>query len=143
MHEMKLAKYLGVHVSRLLASEPFSGWPLRRSLEDDLPEKEVWYEFEDHGVQVICDEDESIRTIFLHAGVDESLSEISFALRRKEVLARFGAPSKSGAATRHPVLSESGAWDRFILGTMTIHVQYRVDSDEIDMITLMRPDAVP
>jgi hypothetical protein len=140
---MKLAKYLGVHVSTLLASEPFSGWPVKRSLEGDLPKKEVWYEFDEDGVEVICDEDESIRTIFLHARVDESLSEISFSLSRTEVLDRFGPASKSGAATRHPVLGESGAWDRFNLGTMTIHFQYRVDFDEIELVTLMRPDAAP
>ena len=140
---MKLAKFLGVHSSKLLTSEPFSRWPVRRSVDDDLPRKEVRYEFDDHGVEMICDKDESIRTIFLHAGVDESLVDLPFTLRRWEVLDRFGPPSKSGAATRHPVLGQSGAWDRFTLGTMTIHFQYRVDSDEIDLVTVMRHDVVP
>jgi phage tail tube protein FII len=105
--------------------------------------KEVWYAFGARGVDVICDEDESVRTIFLRAGVDELLSETSFSLTREEVLALFGSPSKSGAATRHVVLGDSGAWDRFDLETATIHFQYRLDSGGIEMITLMRPDAVP
>jgi len=140
---MKMADYLGVHASKLLASEPFCGWAVTRSVERDLPRTEVWYEFDGHGVEVICDEDESIRTIFFHAGVHQWLSDLPFALRRKDIISRFGPPSKSGAATRHPVLGESGPWDRFILGNGTVHFLYRVDSDQIDRITLMRQDAIP
>jgi hypothetical protein len=140
---MKLAEYLGVRASKLLTSQPFCRWSVKRSMESDLPEKEVYYEFEDHGVDVICDEDERVRTIFLHAGVDESLSSIPFTSHRKEVLELLGPPSKSGVASRSPVLGESGPWDRFSLGGMAIHVQYRVDSDEIELITLMRADVVP
>ena len=140
---MSLADYLGAHVNELLAMPPFSGWDATRSTEEDLPKKEVWYEFEGHGVEVICDEAERIRTIFLHRGDGESLAEIPFSISRREVLERFGAPAKSGAPVRIPVLGDRGAWDRFTLPTASIHVQYRIDRDEIDMITLMRPDAVP
>jgi hypothetical protein len=140
---MKLASHLGAHSSRLLSIEPFSQWSVSRSVENDLPKREVWYEFGGRGVEVICDEDELIRTIFLHAGVDASLSEIPFGSTRHEVLERFGPPSKSGPATRHPVLGDSGAWDRFPSGTTTVHIQYRLDANEIDLITLMHPDAVP
>ena len=140
---MKLTEYLGEPSSRLLATQPFSDWAVTRSTEHDLPQPEVWYEFDARGVELICDEDERIRTIFVHAGADESLSGIPFKLRRKDVLERFGSPSKSGVATRHPVLGDSGAWDRFNLGVLTVHIQYRLDADAIDMITFMRPDAVP
>ncbi len=140
---MKLTNYLGAPVSTLLASEPFSKWLVRRSIESDLPRKEVWYEFDGRGVEVICDEDETIRTIFLHTGVDQSLSDIPLTLTRQEVLERFGCPSASGPPMRHPVLGESGAWDRFSSAASTIHIQYRVGVDAIDMITLLRPDAVP
>jgi len=141
---MKLADYLGAHVSDLLAIPPFSGWEVTRSVEEDLPEKEVRYEFEGHGVDVICDATEHIRTIFLRSGDGEALSDIPFALSRKEVLKRLGSPSKSGAAVRLPVLGDKGAWDRFAtLPAGSVHVQYRLDRDEIDMVTLMRRDAEP
>lgn len=142
-YSMKLGDYLGLHVSKLLSAEPFVLWSVRRSIEKDLPKREVWYEFDGHGVEVICDEDDNIRTIFLHSGVDDALWVIPFKLRRGEVVERFGAPSKSGVELRHPILGESGAWDRFIIGNLTIHVQYRLGSESIEMITLMRPDAVP
>ena len=140
---MRLAAYLGAHVSDLLGIPPFSGWEVTRSTEADLPKIEVWYEFKGHGVEVICDEDERIRTIFLHRGDGEALSEVAFSLSRREVLERYGSPSKSGAPVQFPGLSDRGAWDRFTLPTASIHFQYLLDRDEIDMITLMRHDAVP
>jgi len=127
----------------LLQSEPFTAWTVTRSVEDDLPVIEIRYVFTDHGVELVCDEDERIRTIFVHSGADEALSGIPFTTGRREVLKRFGTPSKSGAPTHHPKLGKSGAWDRFAHPSMMIHVQYRPDSDSIAMITLMRPDAVP
>ena len=53
---MRLANYLGALVSDLLAIPPFSGWKVSRSVDEDVPRKTVWYEFEGHGVEVICDE---------------------------------------------------------------------------------------
>jgi hypothetical protein len=140
---MSLADYLGAHVNELLAMPPFSGWDATRSTEEDLPEKEISYEFEGHGVEVVCDEAERIRTIFLHRGDGEALSGIPFSISRREALERFGVPSKSGAPSWIPALGDYGAWDRFTLPTASIHVEYRIDCDEIDMITLMRPDTVP
>lgn len=140
---MDLARYLGAHVNELLAMAPFSGWEATRSTEEDLPEREVWYEFEGRGVEVICDEAERIRTIFLGRGEGEALSGIAFSVGRGDIVKRYGPATKSGGPVRIPALGDRGAWDRFTLPMATIHVQYRLDRDEIDMITLMRPDAVP
>jgi hypothetical protein len=132
-----LAAYLGSHVSALLAIPPFSGWRATRSDDEDLPEREVRYEFGGHGVELLCDGAERIRTIFLHCGDGEALSEVAFSVSRREVLERFGVPSKSGAPVRLPVLGSKGAWDRFAIPAGSIHFQYRLDRDEIEMITLM------
>ena len=140
---MKLANYLGELSSKLLQSEPFSKWTVTKSVSTDLPRVEVRYVFRHHGIEMICDEDERIRTIFVHGGADETLAEIPFDMDRHQVLERFGTPSNSGDPTDHPILGKSGAWDRFAGPSMTLHVQYRVDCDSIAMITLMRPDAVP
>lgn len=51
--------------------------------------------------------------------------------------------SRTGPAVRLPVLGDRGAWDRFSRDDASIHVQYRLDRDAIDMITLMRLDTVP
>ncbi len=141
--EMKLPDYLGVHVSRLLEKAPFTGWKVKRSVVKGLPAKEVHYVFAKNRVELICGEDERIQTIFLHAGADEGLSGIPFALGRQAVLQRFGPPSKSGAPYQDPFLGANGGWDRFTSPSMTLHIKYRVASDAIDTITLMRPDVVP
>jgi len=137
-----LTALLGANIGEMLAVPPFSQWEVTRSTEEESPEKRVWYEFNGRGVEVICDASDRIRTIFLHRGHGASLSEIPFSLSRRGVLARYGAPSKSGDA-RKSVLGERGAWDRFESPSYCVHFQYRADRDEIDMITLMRPDAVP
>jgi hypothetical protein len=144
MDTMRLTDYLGAPVSALLTNQPFSGWEVERSTEEDLPQTEIRYEFETHGVELICDEAERIRTIFLHRGGDgEALSEVAFSLSRRDVLDRYGSPSESGAAGRIPGLGDHGAWDLFTLPTASLHVQYLLDRDEIGMITLMCHDAVP
>jgi hypothetical protein len=141
--QMLTADYLGSPISKLLATPPFSGWNVARSIEENLPEKEIWYEFEGHGVEVICDGAERIRTIFLHRGDGEALADVAFSLSRRQVCEHYGSPTKSGAAGRIPSLGEYGPWDRFTVPSGVIHVQYRLESDDIDMITLMRSDAVP
>jgi hypothetical protein len=47
---MDVGNYLGRPVSELLAATPFNQWVVARSTEEVLPRKEVWYEFEGHGV---------------------------------------------------------------------------------------------
>ncbi len=140
-----LATYLGSHIEDLLSVPPFSEWMVVRSIEEfqQETEAEIWYEFDGHGVEVVCDETERIRTIFLHRGDGEALFEMAFSSRRQNIVAQYGCPSKSGAAARIPGLGDHGAWDRFSLPTGSLHVQYRPGGDDIEMITLMRSDAVP
>lgn len=140
---MNLFEHLGTHVSGLLSLQPFSNWDFARTKEEDLPETEVYYEFEGHGVDVVCDASERIRTIFLKGGDGEALFGVPFSLKRNDVLDRYGSPSQSGLAVRHPVLGDSGAWDRFTLDAGVLHVQYKFGQDKIEMITLMTADAAP
>jgi hypothetical protein len=132
-----LRDYLGGHVNKLLAILPFSEWDVKRATEEELPKKEVWYEFEGHGVEVICDEAERILTIFVHRGDAQGLSEIPFWLNRHGVRGACGPPDMSGAASHHPIIGDRGEWDRFVLGGVTVHVEYQVGVDAIEMVTLM------
>ena len=116
-----LANYLGVDIEELLKIPPFLGWKVTRSVEQD-PKTEVWYEFEAHGVEVICDGADRIQTIFLHRGDGEALAGVPFALSRQDVLERFGVPARSGGAVRIPVLGDRGAWDRFTLPAGSLHI---------------------
>lgn len=138
----RLTKYLGLAVGELLKTEPFSTWGVVRSVQNE-PEEEIWYEFDGRGVEVTCDGMDRIQAVFLHRGEGEALAGIPFSMRRQEVLQRLGTPVKSGAAVQLPGIGDRGAWDRFTSPDGVLHIQYRVDCDEIDMVTLMRHDAVP
>lgn len=143
---MKIAKYLGRKVSCLLEAEPFKNWPVERRVDDDCDPPVVGYTFRNCGLQLNCDrEDESVTCLFLEAEeyAGTLLSEVSFDLSRKEVLAQLGVPSESGSPHSDPILGDYGPWDLFSGPEYTIHVEYRVDSDRIRMITLMRNDVVP
>lgn len=143
MKQFRLSAYIGADIGELLRLHPFSEWEVLKSIDDAPPKRELWYEFEGHGVDVICDEGGRIRTIFLHRGGGEDLSEVPFSLSRQEVLELFGAPVSSGGPVRTSVLGNSGAWDRFSQAGIVVHFQYRLDSDAIEMITLMSQEAVP
>ena len=139
---MRVVDYLGRVIGDLLKDQPFSEWQVVRTVEND-PKPEVWYEFEGHRVEVICDGFDRIQTIFLHRGDGEDLIDLTFVLGRKQVLERLGMPAKSGGAVRIPGIGDRGAWDRFTLPEGALHVQYAVERDAIDMITLIRADVVP
>lgn len=140
---IRTAAYLARHVREILSSEPFSGWHVVRSVENE-PKLEIWYEFDGRGVEVICDEFERVKTVFLHRGGDgERLVDAAFGMSRSQVLGCFGKPANSGGALRIPGIGDRGAWDRFALSNAVLHVQYGSVRDEVALVTLMRPDAVP
>jgi hypothetical protein len=144
---MNLENYLGNHVSRILEVLPFKNWRVDRSLEEDLAEPIIQYVFTDHGLELRCDKEEKILSIFLDAdavdGYSASIVEIPFSNSRKEVLVRFGIPSKSGAGMVDPILGAYGAWDRFTLPNHTLHIEYRATSDCIKRITFMVNEITP
>lgn len=138
--------YLGQNISKLLEAEPFIGWTCERSVTDeDVLDPGYDYIFDKHGLEISCDLNDYIRTIFLHAnsygGADISLTEVPFSFRRHEVLEYFQmSPEKSGDGFVDPILGEFGGHDRFRLPKGVVHVQYKAGKDEIEQITLMRAD---
>lgn len=142
-----LASYLGKPAPIMLADPPFVNWAVDRSMDGDLEEPLVDYVFPQNGMDLSCDGDERIRTIFLYADqlrcFDGSLIEISPSSTRLDILERFGPPSRNGVGFKDPILGEYGSWDRFTFADYTFHAEYRVGSNRIKMITLMRPDMVP
>ena len=143
---MKMSEFLGKPVSSLLEAEPFKSWPVERWVDDDADPPEVGYIFEGCGLQLSCDrEPELVHSIFVeaeeHAGL--VLSDVPFNQSREQVLARFGPPSRSGERVTDPILGKFGPWGRFRRPEYSVHVQYKLESDTISMITLMRNDVAP
>ena len=142
-----VAGFLGELAVMMLSSPPFRDWTFVRTVEDDPDDPVVHYECEDHAVDLSCDGDEMIRSIFLHSDrhrvADGCLCEVRFDWGRQEVRDHMGVPSKSGEGFVDPVLGEYGGWDLFPRPGYAIHVEYRSGRDEVRMITLMRDDVVP
>lgn len=142
-----LASYLGKPVSVLLSDPPFNDWAYEKSIDTDLEEPIIDYVFPQNGLDLLCDEDFKVSTIFLYSDEDrrfnEDILDIPFSLTRQQVIEKLGSPIKSGEGVNDPILGKYGAWDRFQKSEYSIHVEYRVDSDLIKKITLMRADVVP
>lgn len=143
----RISDYLDFQASIMLKDEPFKNWAVERSLEEDLDPPIVHYVFPRRGLELRCDDDEKISVIFLrsHEGdvFGDTLIEPSFSWTRQQVLEHFGCPSKSGDKSSHPILGDSGAWDRFAMPGYTIRCEYKMDSAGIQKITFMRNDVVP
>jgi hypothetical protein len=131
----------------MLGNTPYNSWPFEKSFEDDLQEPIIHYVFPQHGLELRCDRDDRISTIFLYSdkfsGFDERLLDVPFSSTRQQVKEHFGPPSKSGGQINDPILGVYGAWDRFTRAGYTIHVEYQADADRVKMITLIRADMVP
>ena len=142
-----LANYLGREASNLLGDTPFRNWTFEKSFETDLEKLRIDYVFAQDGFDIVCDEEDKVDTIFLYSDQSrcfkEGVQDLPFTSSRQEVIARLGSPSKSGDRRSHPILGERGAWDRFARSGYVIHVEYRLDADFINKITLMRADVVP
>ena len=62
---------------------------------------------------------------------------------RRDVLARFGAPERSGEATTVTGLGPQGAWDRFAVGGLRVHFQYTVAGELVRRVSVMAADVAP
>jgi hypothetical protein len=70
-------------------------------------------------------------------------SGIRFDMSRAQVRAILGSPSASRERRHIEYQGEYPAWDRFGLGGAHMHLEYVQDLRSIQLITLMKPSAVP
>ncbi len=141
-----LASYLDRNASDLLAELPFRNWTVKRAVDTDLEKLRIDYVFTHNGMSFICDEEDNVSCIFFFSDESrcftEGIQDLPFAFSRREVLARFGSPEKSGGIS-NGILGAFGPWDRFARGNYSIHVHFHLEVDSIKKITLMRADIVP
>ena len=142
-----LSAYLGKDASVLLSVAPFTHWKFTKTLETDTPKPLIDYVFTEEGMDFVCDETGRICSNFLYADQArcfvEGIADLPFTSKRHEVIGRLGAPSKSGARISDSILGDYGPWDRFMRPGYVIHVEYRLDRDIINKVTLMRTECAP
>jgi hypothetical protein len=103
------------------------------------------------GLSFIVGGDGRVRTVHLHAeghegyvGFAGELPEgIRFDMSRAEVRSILGSPGASGEPRAVDFYGEAPAWDRFVLETAQVHVEYGPDQNSIQLVTLMLRDVVP
>jgi hypothetical protein len=144
---MTLTEYLGQPISAILSTTPFSTWAMEREVSDDSDECIVRYLFPDHSMEVRCDQNDRVLTIFLDAEhksfADDRLCEVGREWTRAQVLTHFGRPDKSGPRVSHSVLGSYGEWDRFAFHGYAIHIEYALMGPGVRRITMMASSVVP
>ena len=93
-----------------------------------------------------------VTTVFVYAEPDEGFAAFPGPLlhtglpadaTRAEVRARLGPPERSGEETTVAGLGRQGAWDRFVLGAVRVHVQYAAGADRVRLVSLMAAAVAP
>jgi hypothetical protein len=139
--------YLNLPASFMLTELPYSAWHVEKSFENALGQPIIHYLFPVNGLELRCDSEDKVNTIFLYSnelgGFDDRCNELSFSLSRQQVLDRLGTPSKSGDGIKDPILGEYGPWDRFSIAEYSIHIEYSAGVDRIKKITLMHANVTP
>lgn len=147
---MKLEDYIGKKSSALLSALPFKGWHVERKINNDEElhenlETTIVYSFPESSLEVQCDKSNIIQTIFINKESYDGYAflDFSFSSTRKQLLDRLGPKQKSGDKLEHEILGKFGPWDRFERGDYMIHVQYKWETDEVAMVTIMNKNIVP
>ncbi len=117
----------------------------------ELIEDRFYMEMPNSGIAFIATLDGRVMTIQLHAEGYEGYKtflellpdEISFSDDRRRIHARLGQPSVSGGGTVIQFFGKAPRWDRYDRDSYALHIQYTDLEESINLISLMRPDAIP
>lgn len=71
-----------------------------------------------------------------HAFKENLLYGIEFSLSKNNIREMFGIPNRSGGGHRNLYLGQMPSWDRYLFDFFSLHIQYSIGYNSIDMITL-------
>jgi len=110
--------------------------------------KEYYYCFTQAGIELICDRQDRITTVFIYAGdehhgryIGNLPRNLRFSDSRAEVSQKLGMPSMSGGGTKR-MIGKVPIWDKYYLPTYALHVEYGTNGT-ITQITLMTLGSEP
>jgi hypothetical protein len=103
------------------------------------------------GLSLVAFADGRVSAIQLYADGYQSHDQFSgvmpfnftFKTSREQVRDKLGTPTVSGGGTASLLYGKAPAWDRYDTSAFSLHIQYSEDTKQIQMITIMLPDAVP
>jgi len=108
-------------------------------------EKQYHYSFTQAGIELICDPQDRITTVFIFAGDDhhgrymgDLPRKLRFSDSRAEISQKLGMPSMSGGGTKDTMLGKIPIWDKYYFPTYSLHVEYGTNGT-VNQITLSTP----
>lgn len=144
---MNITSFLGRDINELLSSSPFNNWQYELSKEDDLLESIAYYVFTQDGLEIQCDPNNIIKTIFLYSkeygGYELSGMSFTFDMTRDQIRGTFGIPERAGEESNDDILGFHGCWDRYKLSGYYIHFSFVKGACGIDQVTLISGEDAP
>jgi hypothetical protein len=118
--------------------------------EDDLGESGVLV-FKKVGLQVSFDKERKVNNVHAFSqgvqGYEQYLGALpgglSFNMSREAVIARLGAPTRTGGPVKAIVGRQVHFWDRWDKENFVLHVQYPEKKNSITMLTIMSAGRAP
>ncbi len=143
-----LSAFIGKSVETPEARDMISFYGMSASV---VPaDSEVSFRFlssKDRGIQIRCDENGIIRTIFIYSvrreGFtpyrEEILPGVPAAAERKAILDAFGTPAESGRDSHSFFSADPSWWDRYDRENASYHIQYSDEQGSVEFITIREP----
>ena len=136
---MTASSLLGLTIGQLLALRPELTIHDERA-EIQEPDTYAYASHPDGEFEAVCNSARVVDTVFVYRSSPLLDGIISFSASRRDVLAQFGEPSASGEEKVVKYLGAQGAWDRFDYPEWSLHFQYVVGSDRLELVTAMSPE---
>jgi hypothetical protein len=137
--EFNFENYIDFSFTDFSKKAPFNSWKWKRRLYKDL--NRLGYMSGKNGMDVYCDMQEKIITIFLYPKkFDDRIAGCKFSWTREQVQARYGKPSRIRAALVDPILGEFGEADIFVFSNSKLHVEYNIHTGAVELYTFMNLD---
>ena len=145
MYLQDLSRFLGENADSPASQTLLTGYGLQAtSLADNAEVPLHFLSSKDRGIQIRCDENHLIRTIFIYAVKREGFSPyqdeifpgVSATADRKTILASFGAPGESGSDSHTFLSADESWWDRYDLGNASYHFQYTGEQGTLEFVTI-------
>lgn len=146
----ELLQIINTDIRKSPAKEVLSKFSFKKHRRaDDLNEgiaTEYWFFDKENGIELRCGDQYLIKVVFLHSGRSKRekskvypyplLEGLFFDSSRENVRAALGKPTVDGAPRRIHLLGDYGAYDRYDYAGCSIHLQYALDNEKIETVTI-------
>ena len=120
--------------------EEFRSWHAEEGMVPDWT-----IELRDESMQFLLTESRVVKTVFIFSetAISDVIGVSAGVATLKDVIARFGNPTRFGEEQHLAILGAKGAWLRYDYPAEVVHLEFRPGDVGIHMLTLMAPEHAP